>query len=48
MLPILPVGLKHQDLSHPIQLKMNQLPQKGGAIQVTLISKVWSACNTSH
>ena len=35
----------------PHQMKiwrMNQLPQIERAIQVTLFSKVWSACNTSH
>ena len=48
MPPTFPVGLNHQDQSHPIQLRMNQIPLKGGATQVTLIFKVWSACNTSH
>ena len=35
MPPTFPVGLNPQ--THPIQLKMNQLPQKRGAIQVTQI-----------
>ena len=46
MPPTFLVGLDH--LSHPTQLRMNQIPLKGGATQVTLIFKVWSACNTSH